>query len=133
MNANDDADDINTESKAREFCDNNDSGATYSCNEIRRDVFDSNNSNSRSSYNHSSNIGKSDYSIGSNNRNPRMNDSPVISLPVETHETKNPTATGEGSSVSHGSSRLFTLELSPCNEKASCLYEIRNDGIFGLR
>ena len=35
MNTNDDADDINTESNAREFCDNNDRRATYSCNEIR--------------------------------------------------------------------------------------------------
>ena len=31
-----------------------------------------------------------------------------------------------------GSSRLLTLELSPCSQRASCRYEITQDGVFGL-
>jgi hypothetical protein len=38
-------------------------------------------------------------------------------------------ATGE--TVSTGSSRLFTLELSPCHHKSSCRYDVTNDGVFG--
>lgn len=33
--------------------------------------------------------------------------------------------------VSTSSSRLFTLELSPCHHKSSCRYDITNDGVFG--
>lgn len=36
-----------------------------------------------------------------------------------------------GDRVSVGSSRLFTLELSPCHHNSSCRYEITNDGVFG--
>lgn len=35
--------------------------------------------------------------------------------------------------VPHKSCRLLTVELSPCNQKSSCRYEITNDGVFGLR
>lgn len=36
-----------------------------------------------------------------------------------------------GEVVSIGSSRLLTLELSPCHHKSSCRYDITNDGVFG--
>ena len=38
----------------------------------------------------------------------------------------------QGQSKGLGSNRLLTLEFSPCNQKASCRYEINNDGVFGL-
>jgi hypothetical protein len=34
--------------------------------------------------------------------------------------------------VAQKSCRLLTVELSPCNQKSSCRYEITNDGVFGL-
>ena len=34
--------------------------------------------------------------------------------------------------VPQKSCRLLTVELSPCNQKSSCRYEITNDGVFGL-
>ena len=121
----------NTERNTREFAYNNDERTIDCWRGVTADICDSNKSTSRSIDNHSTNIESSDYGDDNNIKASLIGNS-LLSSPVEINLTNNHFATGEGVFVSHASSRLFTLELSPCNEKASCLYEIRNDGIFGL-